>query len=67
MKTQDYCGCCGNEVPYGEWCLKCTAHLKPAERGLSMWDRTYFAQHGKDCPFQFATTQPTPQSTENAQ
>ena len=46
----DYCGCCGNEIPYGEWCLRCTQHLLP--KGIPDWERTWFAQHGTDCPFQ---------------
>ena len=52
MKHKDYCGCCGNEIPYGEWCLKCSRHLVPERRGLAPWDRTYFAQFAKACPYE---------------
>ena len=51
-----YCGCCGREIGAGtrtdpEWCADCKPHLR---RGplFAPWQRTYFAQHGKDCPWQ---------------
>lgn len=50
-----YCGCCGNEMrnPDAVWCYRCTGsvkHLGP--RHLPFHERTYFATHGEDCPFQ---------------
>lgn len=55
--TKLFCGCCGREIKHGEWCLKCSKHLLPASTGLAMWDRTWFAQFGTDCPFQVRTIQ----------
>ena len=52
MSNGNFCGCCGRSIPYGEWCLKCSQHLLPEKSHLPPWERTYFAQHGKDCPFQ---------------
>jgi hypothetical protein len=51
---QDYCGCCGRECRRGHlWCQDCEAHLLPSEpRHRFSHERTYFAQHGKECPFQ---------------
>jgi len=51
VKQQNYCGCCGNEIPFGDWCLKCTKHILQ-NRYISIWERTYFAQYNKDCPYQ---------------
>ena len=45
-----HCGCCGEPIPYGEWCAVCMEHLLPEKPGLAPWDRTWFAQHGTDCP-----------------
>jgi len=45
----DFCGCCGRPA-VGDWCLECRAHLLSA-LGRAPWDRTYYAQHGTDCPF----------------
>lgn len=43
------CGCCGQDCPDGElWCLACRAHVGAGGR---VCDRTYFAQHGVDCPY----------------
>lgn len=43
------CGCCGQDCPDGDgWCLPCRAHVGttgPIE------ERTYWAQHGVDCPY----------------
>lgn len=48
-----YCGCCGGDLDGNSdlWCKRCADHVLP-DRGVRLWDRTYFAQHGKDCPFQ---------------
>lgn len=44
------CGCCGQDCPDGElWCYACRAHVGDA---AEVCDRTYFAQHGVDCPYQ---------------
>jgi hypothetical protein len=50
----DHCGCCGRPISNQEWCTDCAKHLLPYQRGLPPWDRTYFAQHGKDCPFEYS-------------
>lgn len=52
----DYCGCCGREMRGGGWfCRDCAGHVLPVNDGTfsgrSPWDRTYFAQHKRDCPF----------------
>lgn len=44
-----YCGCCGREIPTGDWCDDCLKHLGP--RSLPEWERTYFARHHKPCPY----------------
>ncbi len=44
----NYCGCCGRHTS-GEWCHDCQSHLLP--RGRDACERTYFAQHGRDCPY----------------
>lgn len=49
-----HCGCCGR--PIGQfiegdpWCEDCLPHLADYRIGIPPWDRTYFAQHGTDCP-----------------
>lgn len=43
----DYCGCCGNPC-VGDWCCGCASHVT---RWGPPWERTYFAQHDKECPF----------------
>jgi hypothetical protein len=48
-KEPDYCGCCGREADAGEWCSECKEHINPRK---TLWDATYFAQHGIHCPFQ---------------
>lgn len=49
----DYCGCCGNEID-GEalWCERCQPHVGQVGH---LWNRTYFARTGEDCPFAVAT------------
>lgn len=48
----DCCGCCGRELKWdgGYWCRDCAAHVAPPDRPL--WERTFFAQFGKLCPFE---------------
>ncbi len=53
---EGHCGCCGRPTPDGEWCLRCAQHLGPSH--LSPWDRTYFGQHGKECPFDYDKPDP---------
>lgn len=56
--TADYCGCCGNGItgkrPTGNpeplWCAHCRGHV--SARPVPLWERTWFAQHGTDCPRQ---------------
>lgn len=50
------CGCCGRELGTdvagtadGLWCVDCIGHVL---KGGALWDRTWFAQHGNECPFQ---------------
>ena len=45
-----YCGCCGSKRvgELEDWCAACKEHVA---KGGSLWDRTYFAQHDKPCPF----------------
>lgn len=46
----DCCGCCGREIGETQiWCADCDRHI--AKHG-ELWDRTYWAQYGKACPFQ---------------
>lgn len=47
----NFCGCCGRKARLNPlWCVRCLLHVGP--RHLHVWDRTYFAQHGEDCPYQ---------------
>ena len=52
----DYCGCCGRLINRGDhgnvWCKRCKAHVVP---GGMTEDATYFAQHGRQCPWQIGT------------
>lgn len=55
----DYCGCCGNVCPTDAlWCDRCAEHVDTSDL-LFTWDRTYFALHGVDCPFQAAPADPS--------
>ena len=48
----DYCGCCGVELVGGDmWCVHCRSHVLVYG---APWDRTYFAQYGKECPHALA-------------
>lgn len=48
--SKDYCGCCETEATVdGWWCERCFGHVLRTGR---VEERTYFAQHGEDCPFQ---------------
>jgi hypothetical protein len=60
-ESWDYCCCCGGKVRafYGYislWCNDCRGHVLPAAAGLPTSERTFFAQHGKDCPHQVGGT-----------
>jgi hypothetical protein len=46
-----YCGCCGRETLNDWWCHECKAHVDPIVT-KPPHERTYFAQHQRDCPFQ---------------
>lgn len=56
MAERHYCGCCGNEIRQYDlrtdpsWCERCKPHL--ATGPMPSWDRTHFAQTGRDCPYQ---------------
>ena len=50
--SEQSCLCCGGKLRRNQlWCMQCKAHVI-LRYGLAMEERTYFAQHGKDCPFQ---------------
>lgn len=49
-QTYDYCGCCGRRCGRNQdWCERCKKHIDPKK---TLWDATYFAQHGENCPYQ---------------
>ena len=49
LGTEYFCGCCGRGLPtVGIWCEDCLQHVVASNR--PPWERTYFAQHGVDCP-----------------
>lgn len=61
---QDYCGCCGDEIPatgndhvpdddVPMWCNRCWHHTGVAG---PLWERTYEALNGEPCPFQIGAT-----------
>ena len=43
-----YCGCCGRDLPTGDWCRDCARHI--AQNGAP-WERTYYAQFKAECPY----------------
>lgn len=49
------CGCCGNPVGFvrdqfdREWCKNCEGHVLSYGQ---MYDRTYFAQFNRECPYE---------------
>ena len=56
-----FCGCCGADLGHSreilQWCEACEAHLAPEVFPVlgcptPAWDRTWFAQHGTDCPYE---------------
>ena len=65
----NYCGCCGQ--PYRDegirpwFCEKCSAHVLDDTDNQGgyrhIWDRTWIAQYGTDCPYQ---DDPHPQGGE---
>ncbi len=53
--SEHYCGCCGREIPGGFisdpiWCTDCKRHILPGSG--APWNRTFYAQHRNECPFQ---------------
>ncbi len=56
LESWSFCGCCGREMScsiqdgVAEWCFDCYQHIRRYGGGPP-WDRTYFAIHGKECPF----------------
>lgn len=46
-----FCGCCGRDTRTADYnfCADCLTHC--LNRGLP-WDRTYYAQHGTNCPLE---------------
>ena len=60
MGDEQFCGCCGEQIGAGSttdtlWCKRCKPHTK-GYTDAAAWDRTYFAQHKKPCPFQVGVT-----------
>ncbi|MFR9807092.1 hypothetical protein ACL02T_33065 [Pseudonocardia sp. RS010] len=60
MREQLYCGCCGTELGRStrsdpDWCKRCLPHIK-RHTEAPLWERTYFAQHKRDCPFQASSS-----------
>lgn len=60
VNAHDYCGCCGEEIPddgvgvnIETWCAQCKVHV--GTEG-PMWERTFSAIYGGDCPFQVGGT-----------
>lgn len=55
MEVRNYCGCCARVIRgvgallSAEWCRDCSLHV--AKEGQA-YDRTYFAQTGRECPYQ---------------
>lgn len=45
-----FCGCCGGEMESQTqvWCNRCGKHVLHAK---AFWDATWYAQHGRYCPF----------------
>ncbi|WP_447978106.1 hypothetical protein [Candidatus Nitrospira bockiana] len=53
VRERNYCPCCSREIARRrEVCRACEGHLAPDD-GRPPWERTYFAVHGKDCPYQW--------------
>lgn len=46
-----YCGCCGNETAREDdlWCPRCIGHV--GSHG-PLWERTWAAVTGEECPYQ---------------
>ncbi len=57
MPDAHFCGCCGGKMASQTelWCEKCRPHVL---EGRPFWEATWYAQHGKYCPF--TTTQFVP-------
>lgn len=56
VPDEHFCGCCGHEISAtrpvdSDWCGLCESHLDPLT-SMASWNRTYFAQFGKPCPYQ---------------
>ena len=52
-KEESFCGCCGRQIKSDYWCKDCVKHLLP-RKGRCVngpWDRTYYAQYNKNCPY----------------
>lgn len=54
LGERNYCGCCGREMGYlwsqfHDFCVKCDPHVLKTGQ---LPDRTYYAQTGKECPYQ---------------
>ncbi len=64
-KYKSYCGCCGNTCSQSDWCNRCLDHVKP-QRKLALlsfcgyylpdWERTFYAQHERNCPYAYDRT-----------
>ena len=55
-KEKNFCACCGEEIgSFGAYCQECKEHVS-WDYNLPAYERTYFGQHGEDCPFQVSST-----------
>lgn len=57
-----FCGCCGNGIGRStrsdpDWCRRCKPHVRTYPASLPPWERTYYAQHKRDCPYQVGGVQ----------
>ena len=57
MPDYGYCGCCGEQLHWADfyklWCRRCRGHVYPVVGVyVPTHERTYFAQHGRPCPYQ---------------
>ncbi len=47
-----YCGCCGRDIEErAMWCGDCLSHVTNTG---PFWDRTYYGQFERTCPFEIA-------------
>ena len=58
IMDRSYCGCCSGDLDdsRSDWCNRCHPHVlsdtRPDRTFRPQYDRTYFAQFGRECPYQ---------------